>query len=210
MHRHLIALLLLLTIACAPSRHDEASSMDGSPSATGSPLMPLPRKGQDRIGRVFGDLPTHWIGEALPTSGQGAAKATLVRWWTDSCPFCEASLPAIEILRERYATEGLATVGVYHAKPPRAVPDEAVVALAERLGYGGPLVVDEDWSALERIWLDTGARTATSVSFLVDAEGVIRFVHPGPELHPSEDAEHAQCQQDFEAMERAIRVLLEG
>ena len=39
--------------------------------------------------------------------------------------------------------------------------------------------MDENWSVLKKLWLSTGHRPATSVSFLVDREGVVRFVHPG-------------------------------
>lgn len=171
--------------------------------------LPAPRAGGDVVGaRVDASWIGRWIGEPLALSGEGAARATLLRWWTDTCPFCEASLPAIEELRERFAGRGLATVAVYHPKPPRFEDDEAVRAAAVERGYRGPLAVDGDWSALRRIWLDTGDRAATSASFLVDATGTIRYVHPGPELHPSDDPEHAACERDFRDLERAIEALL--
>ena len=30
---------------------------------------------------------------------------TLYRFWTDTCPFCQATLPAVEILRKKYAAD---------------------------------------------------------------------------------------------------------
>ncbi|MFL6354154.1 MAG: hypothetical protein ACJ74Z_20205 [Bryobacteraceae bacterium] len=45
-----------------------------------------------------------------------------------------------------------------------------------------PIAVDGDWAALKRWWL-TKDRDFTSVSFLVDRSGIIRYVHPGGEFH---------------------------
>lgn len=171
--------------------------------------MPAPRAGRERIGADLTPLmPGRWIGEPVEIAGPRAAPATLVRWWTDTCPFCEASMPALEELRLEFASEGLATVGVYHPKPPREVSDDFVQASASELGYHGPLAVDERWSALRAVWLDTGERGFTSASFLVDAQGRLRFLHPGPEFHPSSDAEHARCAADYADLRAAIRALI--
>ena len=56
--------------------------------------------------------------------------------------------------------------------------------------FHGKVVIDGDWSQLEKWWLGTGKRQATSVSFLVDVEGVVRFVHPGPVLFQSDKKEN--------------------
>jgi thiol-disulfide isomerase/thioredoxin len=146
-------------------------------------------------------------------SGKGAEQvkksgATLYRWWTNTCPFCEASLPAVEKLRKKYGTRGLRVVAVYHPKPPRTVPDEEIKRLASRFGYGGVLAVDTDWSVLGDFYLSTGRRRATSASFLVDAEGVIRFVHPGPVFFPSNDPKAELENTDYELLDAAIDRLL--
>ena len=47
------------------------------------------------------------------------------------------------------------------------------------------------------------------MSFLVDASGVIRFCHPGPELHPSDDPEHSTCADDFRLLEAAVVAVLQ-
>ena len=36
----------------------------------------------------------------------------------------------------------------------------------------------------------------------------VRFVHPGPEFHPSTDADHALCNSDFSDLRLAIEQLL--
>ena len=69
-------------------------------------------------------------------------------------------------------------------------------------------MIDSDWSQLKTWWLDTGERSATSVSILVDQDGVVRFVHPGPVLFPSDEKQFAQENRDFELLDRAIHALL--
>jgi thiol-disulfide isomerase/thioredoxin len=177
--------------------------MLGLLSGCDSPPVPVP--GAPPIGRsVVDDLPDRWIGTQLTFDPGQPTRATLVRFWTDTCPFCEASLPAVEALREEFGARGLATLGIYHPKPPRAVSDAEVVEAAARLGYHGPLAVDEQWAALERMWLSAGDRRATSASFLLDSSGVVRFVHPGPEFHPSLEPDHATCAADYRALRQAI------
>jgi len=88
------------------------------------------------------------------------------------------------------------------------VKDEAVLATAKRIGYTGPIAVDPQWIELRRLWLSTGDRDATSVSFLVDREGTIRYVHPGPDFFPTSDPADARQDADYHDVERAIEALL--
>ena len=136
-------------------------------------------------------------------------KTLILDFWATWCVPCLAQIPILNAYAEAHAEE-VAVVGVYHPKPARDVTDDEVRAAASELGFTGPLLVDADWSVLESFWLNTGSRRATSVSFLVDDAGLVRWVHPGPELHPSDDPEHAQCQRDYEDLERAVRFLLES
>jgi thiol-disulfide isomerase/thioredoxin len=136
------------------------------------------------------------------------AKATLYRWWTDGCPHCEKTLPAVEALRKQYGDRGLRVVAVYHPKPVRDVSDADVRAAAQRMGYGGAVALDQDWSELKKFYLDTGDRPATSASFLVDADGVIRLVHPGPRFYPSGDSARAKEDADYRRIDAAIRGLV--
>ncbi len=162
-------------------------------------VMPEPRGGSDVIGReVASLLPARWIDAPVPFGTPEAPRATLVRFWTDTCPFCARSLPAIEELGERYRARGFETVGVYHPKPARDVVEDDVRATAERLGYTGLLALDPDWASLRALWLDR-SRPATSSSFLLDHDGVVRYVHPGPEF----------VGDDLAQLEQAIGVLLE-
>src|SRR6266481_4602893 len=64
-----------------------------------------------------------WIRTAPLSLQSLRGRVVLVRWWTDGCHYCAATLPALETLRNRYADRGLVVIGVYHPKPPRAVSD---------------------------------------------------------------------------------------
>lgn len=171
--------------------------------------LPQQRGGQDRVGKRFPKLNFgRWIGVEEQPLEPKRVRATLYRWWTDTCPYCRSSLPAIEKLRREYASKGLRIVCVYHPKPPRKVSDEAVIAVAKRYGYHGPVAVDADWSRLTKAYLSSGQRAATSVTFLVDERGVTRFLHPGPVFFASEDPQHARENADYQLLKRAIEALL--
>ena len=53
---------------------------------------------------------------------------------------------------------------------------------ARGYGFQFPVAIDRDWRTLRRWWLDGQHRDFTSVSFLIDQRGVIRYVHPGGTL----------------------------
>jgi thiol-disulfide isomerase/thioredoxin len=176
-------------------------------SPTAAPSIPPSRGGSDVVNKPFpADTLTQWA--KAETSPPAGPSVTLYRWWTDTCPFCAASLPAIETLRQKYEPQGLRVVAVYHPKPPRAISDDAVRAAATKIDYHGAIAVDADWSVLKRVWLSTGQREATSVSFLVDRKGIIRFVHPGPDFFASSKATEARQDKDYREMEKAIEALL--
>jgi hypothetical protein len=192
----------------APVSRAAAIAAAATRPATAPAAVPRSRGGADLVGTRLPRLQLdHWLNtdgnRPVPTGS-----VTLYRWWTDTCPFCAASLPAVERLRQRYGPQGLQVVGVYHPKPPRMVKDDAVLAAARRIGYTGPVVVDPLWTELRRLWLSTGDRDATSVSMLVDREGIIRYVHPGPDFFPSNDPADARQDADYRDVERAIQALL--
>src|SRR5688500_10942552 len=180
-----VAGALLLALAClAPGRVE---------------TLPASRGGQDVVGKPMPPLEfDRWPNRDGANGGRDAAgQVTLYRWWTDGCPHCEKTLPAVETLRKRYGPRGLRVVAVYHPKPPRPVSDEHVLRAAEALGYHGAVALDADWSELKKFYLDTGRRAATSASFLVAPDGVIRFAHPGPRFHPSHDPAEATENRDY-------------
>ena len=140
-------------------------------------------------------------------------RVVLVRWWTDTCPFCASSAPALRGLHEQYSAKGLTVIGVFHPKAGR--DDQLDVARVQRAvesrQFLFPVAIDWDWRnrTLMEWWLTGPKRPATSVTFLLDKSGVIRFVHPGMEYHDDNgDEEHSMCVDDMGNIRAAIERLL--
>ena len=131
----------------------------------------------------------------------------LIRWWTDTCPFCRTSAPALDSLHEEFGEQGLAVIGMYHPKPARDVTPEHARRAAKRLGISFPVAIDDRWEHLRRWWLSRGGRRATSVSFLLDRHGDVRYVHPGPVFAlPGQGDERAVA--DYREIRSRVRALL--
>ena len=178
-------------------------------TSAGVETLPASRGGQDVVGRKMPPLHfDRWLNTQDGQPVETSDGVTLYRWWTDGCEHCEKTLPAVERLRQKFGARGLRVVAVYHPKPPRAVTDRHVLDAAKGLGYSGAVAVDLDWSELKKFYLSTGDRRATSASFVVGRDGVIRFVHPGPRFYPSDDATEAQEDADYRLLEAAIDKLL--
>lgn len=131
---------------------------------------------------------TDWLNsEPLTLSGL-RGKVLLIRWWTGpTCPYCSASAPILDDLHRRYKDQGLVVVGFYHHKTDGPVKLASVRRWAKRMGMDFPLAVDHEWMTLRRYWLDAAPEDAwTSVSFLIDQKGIIRYVHLGGTITPKE------------------------
>jgi thiol-disulfide isomerase/thioredoxin len=134
------------------------------------------------LAAVLQEAPTFegvaWVGRAPELAG----KVALVRWWTSGCSLCETSAPVLRKLSEKAAV-----VAIFHPKPPRDVEPARVKEAAASIGMPGALGVDRDWKVLER-WKAGKAYAFTSLTFLVDRKGLVRYVHPGGALS-AEDGE---------------------
>ena len=136
-------------------------------------------------------------------------KVVLVRWWTDTCPYCGRSAPALNEFHARYARRGLIVIGMYHPKPiDRPITASEIREAARERGFDFPIAIDRNWSVLRHWWLDGGTRSATSVSFLIDRRGVTRHIHPGPAFHREVVRGDEQPRRDFVELDRRIEELL--
>lgn len=123
---------------------------------------------------------TDWVNSRDWTLSELRGSVVLVRWWTGpECPYCAAAAPSLNALHERYHAKGLVVIGLYHHKSPTPLTREHVERLVERYRFQFPVAVDPEWQTLKRWWLDDHEHAWTSVSFLIDQEGVIRYIHPG-------------------------------
>ena len=141
----------------------------------------------------------HWINTALLELADLRGKVVLVRWWTGpTCPFCRASSAALNRWHEAYKDEGLVIVGFYHHKARSPLFLQDVQSLARKMGFTFPLAIDPNWTTLKRWWLDPVPEARfTSVTFLVDHEGIIRHIHPG--------GQYVEGDEEYAAMHAAIK-----
>jgi thiol-disulfide isomerase/thioredoxin len=128
---------------------------------------------------------SEWIGSPPLAFDSLRGKVVLVRWFMSTeCPYCSATAPALNRLHADYKDRGLVVVGMYHHKRPEPLDVAKVRGWARDYGFRFPVAIDRDWRTLRRWWLDGHERRFTSVSFLLDRRGVIRYIHPGGTLAP--------------------------
>jgi thiol-disulfide isomerase/thioredoxin len=169
-----------------------------------------PDSGADLIGTKAPTwMFTRWVRGPERSLDDLRGKVVLVRWWTEGCHYCESTLPVLESLEKAHAQDGLVVIGVFHPKPPHDVSNSHIVQVAKKLGYSGAIAFDRDWKTLDRYWLDADPdRNWTSVSFLIDRDGIIRWVHGGGEYHPSADPKHRRCDVQYAELEKALAATL--
>ena len=106
------------------------------------------------------------------------------------------------------SSRGLVVVGKRHPEPrPRAVTVERVREYVEAYGFQFPVAVDDDWSALRKLWLDRVPDAEyTSASLLIDRNGILRHVHEGGLF--SKEVTSPAARRDYMEMRSAIETLL--
>lgn len=133
-------------------------------------------------------------------------RVVVVRFWTNGCPFCERTLPAIQRLASEFPANDVVFVAAFHAKPKGTGYDApAMVKLAEGMGVTFPIAFDPRWQTLDDWYMTGFRRRATSVTFVIGRDGKIAHIHPGPMFFPSDDPASAKENADFTAVRDAIR-----
>ncbi len=136
-------------------------------------------------------------------------RVVLVRFFMDSrCPLCKGTAPALNEFDREFGRRGLVVVGFYTPKPrPKPTSVEEVKEYVEAFGFRFPVAVDDDWTALRRLWLDRVPDAEfTSSSLLIDRKGVVRHVQPGGIY--AKDSTDPAARRDYKSMRAAIVKLL--
>jgi len=204
-----------MAAGCGLSGGEGAAPAPAEPPRSGPPAPPRREPGtpggadDPMIGTAAPTWDVPFIGTDAPSLSDLQGRVVLLRFWTDTCPFCRATAPALVAIDEAYRARGVTVVGMYHPKPRGTARESAAVAeVAERYGFSFPIGLDLDWSVLDAYWLSKPGRRYTSVSFVIDQGGVVRFIHPGPEFHPGGADDHDQCRADYAAVTAALDALL--
>jgi len=123
-----------------------------------------------------------WINSQPLRLSQLKGKVILLRFFMESsCPLCRASAPYLNEFFAKYKEKGLIVIGMYTPKPePMNVSIEDVRRYVKDYGFQFPVALDNDWATLNKFWLNHVPNADfTSVSFLIDQKGIIRYIHKG-------------------------------
>jgi len=74
-----------------------------------------------------------------------------------------------------------------------------VAKYAKQLRFNFPIAIDTHWRNLDTWWLQT-EKGFTSVSFLIDRNGIIRYIHPG--------GQYVKGDGEYERLHERIQQLL--
>ena len=169
----------------------------------------MAKEGDELIGKLAPEWGTlKWMNSQPLKLSELADKVVLIRWWTETCPFCSSSAPALNEFHDIFKEKGLVVVGMYHPKPPGPRRQKALEKAVKRLGFEFPIALDMDWSRLRRYWLSNSRQRWTSVSFLIDKRGKIRYIHPGGEYYKGEDETRTDAERDYDELKAMIEKLI--
>jgi thiol-disulfide isomerase/thioredoxin len=144
---------------------------------------------------------TNWFNSRPLALKELRGKVVLLRWWTaPGCNYCRRTAPALNEFHNHYSSQGLRVVGAYHHKSDQPLNVREVKRHADRFGFKFPIAIDIDWRTLEDWWLNKHDRAFTSVTFLLDRKGVIRYIHPG--------GSYEKGDEDYKELKKKIEALL--
>jgi peroxiredoxin len=148
-----------------------------------SVVFMLGSAGSNLVGNAVPDWENdRWINSNALSLSDLKGKVVLLRFFMDStCPLCRTSAPYLNELFTDYKNKGVVIIGMYTPKPEPNPTDTATVERYVReYGFKFPVAIDDEWKTLRKLWLDRVPNADfTSVSFLIDKKGILRFIHPG-------------------------------
>ena len=116
----------------------------------------------------------NWINsEPLTLKGLNG-KVVLIEFWTFGCYNCRNTLPFVKTWHERYASKGLAIIGVHSPELDGEEKLENVRREVAELGIRYPVVTDNDYATWKAYKVN-----AWPTIFVLDKAGRIRWSHVG-------------------------------
>jgi peroxiredoxin len=145
-----------------------------------------------------------WVNSPAPVeTSLLRGKVILLRFINDN----PAGASGVRELMRTYQADGLSTVGIYAPSPtPTSVDPETVKDLALALGFNFPIGVDSSWQAVNRYWMTQADVEALGATFLIDRNGVVRYVQPDGRYEKSSKDRGAR--KAYENLEKVLKALL--
>ena len=208
--------IVLILSGCGPT--ESASDHSNEHDANVSKPVDEAKQG-DHSGSTFEDVekkygvppnPHEWSFSPWSNSNERhlselKGHVVVVRFWTNTCPYCARSMPALQRLKEKLRDEPVTFIGAYHSKPFGSDrPWSSAVEMTENWGVTFPVAYDRNWSTLRKWWLSTGDRQATSCTFVFNKRGRITYIHPGPVYEPGDPSTEKPA-RDYHALKQAIQ-----
>ena len=194
--RALTTLLLLLASACGTTNEPAAAPATPVRVAIGPDSDAI--DATTIVGKPAPAWNLDWMGQPAVSLDSLRGRVVLVRWFTGGCPYCSDTAPTLAAMHDELAPRGLSVIGVYHHKSEAPLEPARVKALAESFHFRFPVAIDHGWRTLFSWWLDDH-KGWTSISFLIDRRGVVRFVHTGGAYAPGSD-DAAQMRRWIDAL----------
>jgi hypothetical protein len=145
-----------------------------------------------------------WINSAEPLETAKLRGKVIMLRFIDDRP---QGASGIRELTKSYQADGLATIGIYAPSPtPTSVDMEAVKDLALAVGFTFPIGVDPTWFAVNRYYMNQAEVEPLGATFLIDRNGVVRYVQPDGRYEKNSNDRSARRQ--YENLERMIKTLL--
>lgn len=211
-----LALAVILSACASAGAPASEPTVAAAPAAAPAPAetkkeTPEEREAKSKaaVAALIGTTPPEWQADRWMSSpplslAKLRGSVVMVRWWTSGCPFCATTAPSLRHFASTYGPRGLHVIGMYHWKEDTAFDPKVYEETAKKYGFTFPVAFDPEWRTLES-WLKNAKGEAvstgwTSVTFVLDKQGVIRHVHPGGSYVEGEPA--------FDEMRAVIERLL--
>ena len=137
------------------------------------------------VGKQAPELSTgDWLNSPPLSLKQLKGRVVLIEFWTYGCYNCLNTLPHIKAWNKKYAGKDFSIVGVHTPEFAREKNLGLVKQEVERLGIRYPVVTDNDYATWDRYH-----QRYWPVVYLMDREGIIRYVHIGEGNYGETEAE---------------------
>jgi thiol-disulfide isomerase/thioredoxin len=166
----LFASIAMLLTACAPAAQSVASPQQSEPTMIQSTPTPIPELG------VAPELHDGvWLNTEQPLKlADLRGQVVLLEMWTFGCINCQRVIPHVREWYETYKDQGLTVIGNHYPEFEYEADLANLEQAIAELNVPYPVLQDNDretWSAYRnRYWPTT---------YLIDKQGVIRYVHIG-------------------------------
>lgn len=129
----------------------------------------LPARGAEplAVGQPFPDLRDFSLQGALPDLTR--AKVVIVDFWASWCAPCKASFPVYDALQREFASQGVVIIAVNVDRR-----EDLMKAFLKKQSVSFTLVRDAETKLVSRVNVP-----AMPTAFVLDAQGVVRFIHTG-------------------------------